>query len=369
MPFQIIRNDITKVAADAIVNSANPNPIYGGAVDRSIYLAAGARRLLAEREKIGSIAVGQAAYTPAFNLPAKYIIHTVGPVWIDGEHGEATSVRSCYTESLKLANQLGCRSIAFPIISSGAYHFPKDLALEAATSSIYAFLMHHHEMDVYLVVYDQDAFDFSGKIFQDIREFIDKEYIDEQDRAAINSAVNGDWTVSSSLLSKGVVAGLVEQETLDRINSYKEELFSKFSSPTYLSNHQSTGQAGPGLEEIIQQDEVTFGDYLCVLIEEKGMKNSDVYHAANISKQAFSQIKYSKNPPLRSTVAAFAVALHLTEAEAEKLYECAGYTLSKAQKYDQAVRYFLRNHKYNIVENNIVLYNYGLPQLGSNPRE
>ena len=120
MPFQIIRNDITKVAADAIVNSANPNPIYAGAVDRSIYLAAGASELLAERQKIGPIAVGSAVYTPAFNLPAKYIIHTVGPIWIDGEHGEFDSVHSCYTESLKLANELGCQRIAFHMNSSGA---------------------------------------------------------------------------------------------------------------------------------------------------------------------------------------------------------------------------------------------------------
>ena len=365
MPFQIIRNDITKVAADAIVNSANPNPIYAGAVDRSIYLAAGARKLLAEREKIGHIAVGSASYTPAFNLPAKYIIHTVGPVWIDGEHSEAASVRSCYTESLKLANDLGCRSIAFPIISSGAYHFPKDLALEAATSAIYAFLL-HHEMDVYLVVYDQDAFDYSGKIFQGIREFISEDYIDEQNQAAINAAADGDLSVSSSLISKGVAKGLIPQETLDKINSHKEELKSKYGSTINLPAVQIPNQTGPDLEEILQQDEFHFGDYLCKLIAEKGMKNSEAYSAANISKQAFSQIKYSKNPPLRSTVAAFAVALHLSEAEAERLFESAGYSLSKTQKYDRAVRYFLRNHKYNVVENNIVLDNFGLPQLGSN---
>ena len=320
MPFQIIRNDITKVAADAIVNSANPNPIYAGAVDRSIYLAAGAEELLAARQKIGPIAVGSAAYTPAFNLLAKYIIHTVGPVWVDGEHGEFDSVRSCYTESLKLANDLGCQSIAFPMISSGAYRFPKDLALQAATSAIYAFLL-HHEMDVYLVVYDQDAFDYSGKLFQD---------------------------------------------TLDKINHHKEELQSEFNFSEFSPTRRQKEKNGLTLEDILQQDESSFGDYLCELIAEKGMKNSEAYNAANVSKQAFSQIKYSKNPPLRSTVAAFAVALHLTEAEAEALFERAGYSLSSTQKYDRAIRFFLRNHKYNIVENNIVLYQNGLPQLGTN---
>lgn len=365
MPFQIIRNDITKVAADAIVNSANPNPIYAGAVDRSIYLAAGASELLAERQKIGPIPVGSAVYTPAFKLPAKYIIHTVGPVWVDGEHGEFDSVHSCYTESLKLANELGCQSIAFPMISSGAYHFPKDLALQAATSAIYAFLL-HHEMDVYLVVYDQDAFGYSGKLFQKIRAFIDEDYIDEQKKAAIIAATEGDLTVSTSLLMDGVSEGLVDQETLDEIIHHKEELQSEFKFSGVSPTHPKKEKDDSTLEDILQQDESSFGDYLCELIAEKGMKNPEAYNAANISKQAFSQIKYSSNPPLRSTVAAFAVALHLTEAEAEMLFERAGYSLSNTQKYDRAIRFFLRNHKYNVVENNIVLYQSGLPQLGTN---
>ena len=365
MPFQIIRNDITKVAVDAIINSANPNPIYAGAVDRSIYLAAGANELLAERQKIGPIAVGTAAYTPAFNLPAKYIIHTVGPVWIDGEHGEVASVRSCYTESLELAKDLGCSSIAFPMISSGAYHFPKDLALEAATSAIYSFLL-HHEMDVYLVVYDQDAFDYSGKLFQDIRAFIDEDYIEEQNTAALHAAAEGDLTVSTALIMKGVSEGLVDQTTLNKIIRHKKELLSEFKSIETPSAYRRESKYDLTLEDILQQDESNFGDYLCDLIAEKGMKNSEAYNAANVSKQTFSQIKYSKNPPLRSTVAAFAVALHLSETEAEMLFERAGYALSTTQKYDKAIRFFLRNHKYNIVENNIVLYQNGLPQLGTN---
>ena len=365
MPFQIIRNDITKVAADAIVNSANPNPIYAGAVDRSIYLAAGASELLAERQKIGPIPVGSAVYTPAFNLPAKYIIHTVGPVWVDGEHGEFDSVHSCYTKSLKLANELRCQSIAFPMISSGAYHFPKDLALQAATSAIYAFLL-HHEMDVYLVVYDQDAFGYSGKLFQNIRAFIDEDYIDEQKKAAIIAATEGDLTVSTSLLMDGVSEGLVDQETLDEIIHHKEELQSEFKFSGVSPTHPKKEKNDSTLEDILQQNESSFGDYLCELIAEKGMKNSEAYNAANISKQAFSQIKYSSNPPLCSTVAVFVVALHLTEAEAEKLFEKAGYSLSNTQKYDRAIRFFLRNHKYNVVENNIVLYQSGLPQLGTN---
>ena len=178
MPFQIIRNDITKVAADAIVNTANPKPKYADGTDRAVYTAAGAEQLLEERKKIGEIGVGQAAVTPAFALPAKYIIHTVGPVWIDGSHGEADAVRSCYRESLKLAEELKCGSIAFPLIATGNYGFPKDLALQIALSEFSAYLM-THEMDITLVVFDRSAFELSGRLFEDVGAFIDENYVDE----------------------------------------------------------------------------------------------------------------------------------------------------------------------------------------------
>jgi O-acetyl-ADP-ribose deacetylase (regulator of RNase III) len=352
------------VAADAIVNSANPLPIYAGAVDRSIYLAAGPRKLLAEREKIGTIEVGSAAYTPAFALPAKYIIHTVGPSWVDGEHGEVDALHSCYKESLKLAESLGCQSIAFPIISSGAYRFPKDLALQAAISEISSFLL-HHSMDIYLVVYDQDALHFSYQLFHDIQEFIDENYVDDREQEALNAASNGDMTVSGSLVSKGTSQGIISPAVLDRINTYREELHSKYA--VLEKSNASHGPVSPiDLEKISRTEEENFGEYLCSLIAEKGKKNSEVYQDAGISKQAFSQIKYSKKPPLRSTVAGFAVALHLTEAEAEILFEKAGYSLSKTQKFDLVVRYFLQNPQFSVYDANDALEKYGLPLLGSN---
>ena len=172
MPFQIIRNDITKVEADAIVNTANPHPVIGRGTDTAIYEAAGLEELLAERERIGEIPRGHAAATPAFNLPAKHIIHTVGPKWIDGSHGEEETLRSCYRESLELAEQLGCESVAFPLLASGNYKYPKELAIRTATSVIYDFLM-SNDMMVYLVVYDKRAFDLSGKIFPDVQDYLD----------------------------------------------------------------------------------------------------------------------------------------------------------------------------------------------------
>lgn len=363
MPFHIIRADITNVKADAIVNSANPNPIYAGAVDRSIYLAAGASELLAERQKIGTISVGSAVSTPAFNLPAKYIIHTVGPAWIDGKHGEYDFIRSCYTESLKLANNLGCHSIAFPIISSGAYHFPKDLALELATSSIYSFLL-HSEMDVYLVVYDQDAFNYSNKIFQNICEFINEDYIEIQNRTALQAAAEGDLTVSAGLVMKGAANGLVDQKTLEAIKKHKAEIHSKYKLTETVSSQPENEQDDLTLKDILQQSDPKFGKYLNNLIIEKGVENSEVYKAANISKQTFSNYINSKVIPSRHAVAAIALALKLSENEAEILFEHAGLYLSTTQKYDKLIRHFLRNKKYNVVENNILLFSNGLPQLG-----
>ena len=176
MPFQIIRNDITKVRADAIVNTANPEPVYGGGTDAAIYRAAGEEKLLRERRKIGRINAGEVAVTPAFGLQAKYIIHTVGPVWIDGNHREYELLASCYRKSLLIARQLECKSIAFPLISTGVYGFPKDKALDIALDQISAF-MEDSEMDVTLVVFDRRAFDLSASLQEGVRQFINENYV------------------------------------------------------------------------------------------------------------------------------------------------------------------------------------------------
>ena len=173
MPFQIIRSDITKVRADVIVNTANPRPVIGSGTDSAIYLAAGEDALLAERKKIGDIAPGQAAATPAFALSAKHIIHTVGPAWVDGKHHEREILRSCYANSLALATELDAQSIAFPLIATGVYGFPKDEALSIAMAEIGGFLL-THDMKVILVVFDRKAFELSGQLVGQIDEYIDE---------------------------------------------------------------------------------------------------------------------------------------------------------------------------------------------------
>ena len=178
MPFQIIRNDITKVKADAIVNTANPQPTYGGGTDSAIYKAAGENELLAERKKIGVIKRGDIAVTPAFNLKAKYIIHTVAPAWEGGDKGEFDTLKRCYSKSLEKAHELGCNSIAFPLIATGVYRFPKSDALRIAMDEISTFLMREDvDMNVKLVVFDDKAFRLSRNLFFQVESFINDDEV------------------------------------------------------------------------------------------------------------------------------------------------------------------------------------------------
>ena len=179
MPLTIVRNDISKVKADAIVNSANKNPVCGGAAEYHIYEVAGYDKLLAAREKIGVLDVAEVAVSPAFALKAKYVIHVVGPKWNDGESGETSALASCYRRALEKALELGCESIAFPLISSGVFRFPKDSALKIALQAIGEFLQ-AHEMDVQLVVFDRKAFDVSEELCDDIQAYIDDNYVRER---------------------------------------------------------------------------------------------------------------------------------------------------------------------------------------------
>lgn len=358
MPFQIIRNDITKVKADAIVNTANPRPVIGRGTDSAIYAAAGEDQLLSERKKIGDIEPGCAVSTPAFNLAAKYIIHTVGPAWIDGSHGERDTLRSCYAKSLELAAELDCESIAFPMIATGVYGFPKDEALNIALSEVGRFLL-THEMKVILVVFDRKALELSKNLVGGIEEYIDEhsvklirdtEYgggyapndrrrIDEERRIAAERR-------------RRMEATLPEEECVDE-------------SIAFPSAAPFPDVAGKSLDEVLGGNEDTFQQRLFKLIDASGMDDVTVYKKANIDRKVFSRIRCKEDyKPKKKTAVAFAIALELDMPTMLDLLSRAEIAFSPSSKFDLIVSYFITNRNYDIFEINATLFKYGQPILG-----
>lgn len=346
MPFQIIRNDITKVKADIIVNTANPQPMIGSGTDSAIYNAAGAEELLAERKKIGNIKPGEVAVTPAFGLSAKYIIHTVGPAWEDGKHGECDVLRSCYEKSLSLAAELSAESIAFPLIATGVYGFPKDEALSIALSTISKFLL-SHDMKVILVVFDRKAFELSGKLVGDIDE-----YIDEHRVSQIRDAEYYDGYENIEYIRRRAAQRLEQAEEADY--GTDDELPAPAADLEEMS-----------LDQILDDAGETFQQRLFQLIDASGMDDVTVYKKANIDRKVFSRIRCKVDyKPKKKTAVAFAIALKLDLPTMEDLLSRAEIAFSPSNKFDLIISYCVKNGIYDIFEINAILFKYGQPILG-----
>ena len=325
MPLQIVRNDITKMKCDAIVNAANSTLLGGGGVDGAIHKAAG-KGLLFECMKLGGCKTGEAKITGGYNLPCKYVIHTVGPVWKGGHFGEEKLLRSCYRESLLLAKKNDCESVAFPLISAGVYGYPKDKALQVAVDEISSFLF-ENDMTVYIVVFDQKSFNISQKLVSDIREYIDERYVEKH--AAMES-------IRLTMMPPMAVPDTASKESLD------------------------------GLDNALKQIDESFSQMLLRKIDEKGMTDSECYKKANVDRKLFSKIrsdihyKTSKN-----TAIAFAIALELDLDETKELLMKAGFALSHSNKFDIIIEYFIVNGNYNIFEINEVLFAFDQALLGA----
>ena len=364
VPFQIIRNDITKVAADAIVNTANPRPRFAAGTDSAIYEAAGAEALLKAREKIGDIAPGQAAVTEAFALSARYIIHTVGPVWVDGAHGEKDILRSCYARSLALADDLGCESIAFPLIATGVYGFPKDEALHIALSEIQRFLL-NHEMLVSLVVFDRRAVELSESLMGGIRQFIDdhtatqlraREYRAAEPRG---SRRRRNFPGREHSLFNGIDVGAAQEDM--RVDAAFDSEAPELSMPMAAE----PGMAGMRLEDVLDSAGESFQQRLFRLIDESGMDDVAVYKKANIDRKVFSRIRCKPDyRPTKKTAVAFAIALELDLPTMTDLLSRAEIAFSPSSTFDLIITYFVTNHIYDIFEINAALFKYGQPILG-----
>ncbi len=359
MPFQIIRNDITKVKADAIVNTANPKPRIGGGTDSAIYAAAGEEVLLAERKKIGDIAPGQAAFTDAFALEAKYIIHTAGPVWVDGNHRERDILRSCYEKALTLAAELKCKSVAFPLIASGVYGFPKDEALNIALAEIGKFLL-THEMKVILVVFDRKALELSEQLIGGIDQ-----YIDEHSVHLLQEAEYG-----------GDYASNIRRREMARLEEAEELMFHGLAASTDELDEEDHGEVLPpigvlpdvarkSLDEVLGDTGETFQQRLFKLIDASGMNDVTVYKKANIDRKVFSRIRCKPDyKPKKKTAVAFAVALELDLPTTLDLLSRAEIAFSPSSRFDLIVTYFITNKIYDIYEINAALFKYGQPILG-----
>lgn len=393
MPLEIIRNDITRVRADAIVNTANPEAAVGRGTDYAIYRAAGMDDLLDARAKIGIIRPGEAAVTPGFALDADYIIHTVGPAWKGGIRGEEETVAECYRNCLDKADGLGCESIAFPLISTGTYGFPKELALNIAIREISDFL-ENHDMDVKLVVYDKESFALSSELFEDIRSYIsDADVVYQnfaENRAALrNYAYDYEEELTEADILKAPAASAPSpkakgsagpaqkrsgssilkrwkgrKETYGSIDGQAEEMAEPLRRDT--GAYYSPEDIDETLAALIRTKDETFQQKLFRMIDSRGMKDPEVYKRANIDRKLFSKIRSNINyNPTKRTAVAFAIALGLNLDETTDLLRSAGYSLSPSSSFDIIIRYCIEHGITNIHEINCILFEFDQILLGA----
>jgi O-acetyl-ADP-ribose deacetylase (regulator of RNase III) len=341
MPFTILRQDITKMKVDAIVNAANTDLQMGGGVCGAIFKAAGAAKLQAACDQLAPIKTGEAVITPGFDLPAKFVIHAAGPVYRyqNAEQSEKL-LRSAYLESLRLAIQNNCESIAFPLISSGIYGYPKDEALRVATAAIQDFLI-NHDIDITLVVFDKSAFTVSRELLGAVESYIDEHYVDTHQ--------------------------IKRRKLLDvkrQVRSDADVRASRFNEPLLEDMLAPIGASAP-LDDLVGNLDEPFSQMLLRLIDAKGMTDVEVYKRANLDRKLFSKIRSNKGyMPSKRTAIALAVALKLSLDETDDLLKRAGYALSHAVKFDVIVEYFIANGKYDVFAINEVLFEYDQPLLG-----
>lgn len=336
MPLEIVRNDITKMEVDAIVNAANSSLLGGGGVDGCIHRAAGPE-LLKECEQLGGCNTGDAKITKAYKLPCKYVIHTVGPRYKDGKHDEERLLRSCYSTALNIAKESECESVAFPLISSGIYGYPKAEVLKIAIDEISGFLL-ENDMTVYIVIFGKKAYKISEKLFADIEEYIDDNYVDEH---------------------------TLMYPEMRRMNRPDEV---EYCASIQMSADACLEEASfkASLEDIIEQIDESFAEMLLRKIDERGMKDSECYKKANIDRKLFSKIRSDMNyKPSKPTALAFAIALELSLEETKDMLMKAGFALSHSNKFDLIIEYFISNGNYNIFEINEALFAFDQNLLGA----
>ena len=341
MPLQIIRQDITKIKCDAIVNPTNEDLFPSGGTDAAIHAAAGPA-LYEACQKIGHLDVGEVALTQGYNLPCKYVIYTVGPVWEDDTRGERALLENCYRNALLLALEKGCKSIAFPLISAGLYGFPKDQVLKIAIATISDFLF-EHELQVTLAVFDKKSYQFSEKLFKDVTEYIDDHYVFEHSD---------------------------NPDELDELRPFAASKCMRTMRPMRPMEVDRCRSVDAAVDEDLESrlkgiQSKSFALTLFRFIDERGMSDVECYKKANVDKKTFSKIKCNENyRPSKQTVLAFAIALELSFSETQELLATVGFALSPSSKFDVIIEYFISKGNYNIYEINETLFEFDQCLLG-----
>lgn len=382
MPLKIIRGDITKLDVDAIVNAANETLLGGGGVDGCIHRAAGPG-LLAECRTLGGCRTGNAKITAAYNLPCRHVIHTVGPVWHGGGYGERDLLVSCYRTSLALAKEASCQSVAFPLISAGVYGYPKAQAIRVAMDTITEFLA-ENEMDVYMVIFGKEAFKISEKLFDDITQYIDDNYVDEyemrypesrrirmiqENRSDYMTAFQSKFAEEGTELCDAAPMALSDATPMAPCDAEPMAPCAPPPEPcaSMPAPSVSDKSAAPeSIEAALNMLDESFSQMLLRKIDEKGMTDPECYKKANVDRKLFSKIKNDHSyKPSKSTVIAFAIALELPLAEACEMLMKAGFALSHSNKFDVIIEYFIINGNYNIFEINETLFAFDQSLLGA----
>ena len=364
MPLKIIRDDITKLKVDAIVNAANETLLGGGGVDGCIHRAAGPG-LLKECRTLGGCKTGSAKITGAYSLPCKHVIHTVGPIWRGGGYGERDLLVSCYRTSLQLAKEAGCETVAFPLISAGVYGYPKDQAIRVAMDTITEFLA-DNDMTVYMVIFGKDAFKVSTKLFNDVTQYIDDHYVEEHElrypESRRSRMLQEKWAdFASKAAPADMEVELCETAPMAPCAAPQETCaVPDFGAAPEFAKKPSS------IEDALKMIDESFSEMLLRKIDESGMKDPECYKKANVDRKLFSKIK---NDPgyktSKATVIAFAIALKLSLEETKEMLMKAGFALSHSNKFDIVIEYFIINGNYNIYEINEMLFALDQPLLGA----
>ena len=377
MPFSIVRDDISRVHADVLVNAANVRLAPGGGVCGALFSAAGFDEMRAACEAIGGCATGDAVATPAFNLPARWCVHAVGPIWRGGRAHEEELLHRCYRSAFARAVELGARSVAFPLISAGIYGFPVERVLAIAREEVAAFLRHHDEVALTLVVFERAVVQMGNALVEQVQEYIDDEYVDSssfmrRDMGELERELQ--WTEDASApLSVEMAEPVALPECLQ-----EDDASIAASRPFVAANIRMPGAAMPGapsragatldaeIAQLVATLDAPFSTTLLALIDARGMTDAEVYHRANISRQLFSKIRGNESyRPSKQTVVALAIALELDMSATQDLLARAGFTLSKSSKFDVIVRFFIERGIYDLFQLNEVLFAYDLPLVGS----